>query len=96
MIILLRSALLGRLSRAPSLSCFPFFVVVFIVVGGVFCFMRSVSFRVPEEYLRGLEVLVGLGVFRSRSEAVRAAVKELLQREGVFEEEEGLLVIDAD
>ncbi|MBS7287970.1 MAG: ribbon-helix-helix protein, CopG family [Candidatus Freyarchaeota archaeon] len=56
--------------------------------------MRSVSFRVPEEYLKGLEALVELRVFRSRSEAIRAAVRELLQREGAFEKE-ALLVADS-
>lgn len=49
--------------------------------------MKSVSFRVPEEYLRGLEVLVERGVFKSRSEAVRVAVRELLQKEGLLSEE---------
>ncbi|MEM1511231.1 MAG: ribbon-helix-helix domain-containing protein [Candidatus Jordarchaeales archaeon] len=57
--------------------------------------MKSVSFRVPEEYLKGLGVLVELGVFRSRSEAVRAAVRELLRREGVFEDEVAV-VVDVD
>lgn len=56
--------------------------------------MRSVSFRVPEEYLRGLEVLVELRIFRSRSEAIRTAVRELLRREGALKEEE-LLVADS-
>ncbi len=57
--------------------------------------MKSVSFRIPEEYLKGLEVLVKIGVFRSRSEAIRTAVKELLRKEGAFEGEE-LLIASAD
>ncbi|MEM4678674.1 MAG: ribbon-helix-helix domain-containing protein [Candidatus Jordarchaeales archaeon] len=50
------------------------------------------SFRVPEEYLRGLEVLIARGVFKSRSEAVRVAVRELLEREGLLSGE--VLVLD--
>gem|GEM_PF-6573258 len=45
--------------------------------------------------MKGLEVLVKIGVFRSRSEAIRTAVKELLRKEGAFEGEE-LLIASAD
>ena len=43
--------------------------------------MKTVTVKLPESYVEGLEVLVRLGVFASKSEAIRFAVRELLRRE---------------
>jgi Arc/MetJ-type ribon-helix-helix transcriptional regulator len=40
-----------------------------------------VTFLLPEAYLEGIERLIELGRFQSRSEAVRFAVKEMIKRE---------------
>lgn len=37
--------------------------------------------KMPETYLEGLDELVKLGRYSSRSEAIRVAVRELLKRE---------------
>jgi Arc/MetJ-type ribon-helix-helix transcriptional regulator len=41
--------------------------------------VRAVSVHLPEECVEGLDELVGAGLFPSRSEALRAAVRELLK-----------------
>jgi Arc/MetJ-type ribon-helix-helix transcriptional regulator len=41
--------------------------------------MRVVTFRVPESGLRELDKLVKRGVFKTRSEAIRVAIKKLLE-----------------
>lgn len=43
--------------------------------------MRLVTVKMPETYLEGLDELVKLGRYSSRSEAIRIAVRELLRRE---------------
>ncbi len=43
--------------------------------------MRLVTVKMPETYLEGLDELVKLGRYSSRSEAIRVAVRELLKRE---------------
>ncbi len=43
--------------------------------------MRLVTVKMPETYLEGLDELVRLGRYSSRSEAIRVAVRELLKRE---------------
>ena len=43
--------------------------------------MKTVVVKLPDSYVEGLEVLVRLGVFASKSEAIRHAVGELLRRE---------------
>ena len=43
--------------------------------------MRLVTVKMPETYLEGLDELVRMGRYRSRSEAIRIAVRELLKRE---------------
>jgi Arc/MetJ-type ribon-helix-helix transcriptional regulator len=43
--------------------------------------LKLVTFLLPEAYLEGLDRLVELGRFQSRSEAVRFAVKEMIKRE---------------
>jgi Arc/MetJ-type ribon-helix-helix transcriptional regulator len=43
--------------------------------------MRIITVKIPEAYLRELDELVRLGVYPSRSEAIRIALRELLKRE---------------
>jgi len=43
--------------------------------------MRLVTVKMPDTYLEGLDELVKLGRYSSRSEAIRIAVRELLRRE---------------
>jgi Ribbon-helix-helix protein, copG family. len=43
--------------------------------------MRIVTVKLPESYLEGIDELVKLGRFASRSDAIRTAVRELLRRE---------------
>jgi Arc/MetJ-type ribon-helix-helix transcriptional regulator len=43
--------------------------------------LKLVTFLLPEAYLEGLDRLVELRRFQSRSEAVRFAVKEMIKRE---------------
>ena len=40
----------------------------------------SVSVKIPESYARLLDLLVKTGVYTSRSEALRAAVRELVRK----------------
>lgn len=42
--------------------------------------MILISFHVPQSYVEMLDELVKSGVFPNRSEAVRAALRELLNR----------------
>jgi Arc/MetJ-type ribon-helix-helix transcriptional regulator len=41
--------------------------------------MRVVAFRVPERELLMLDMLVARGLYRNRSEAIRAAIRRLLE-----------------
>ncbi len=43
--------------------------------------MRLVTVKMPETYIEGLDELVKMGRYSSRSEAIRVAVRELLKRE---------------
>ncbi len=43
--------------------------------------IRIITVKIPETYLEGLEELVNTGRYTSRSEAIRAAIRELLKRE---------------
>ncbi|MEM1873312.1 MAG: ribbon-helix-helix domain-containing protein [Acidilobaceae archaeon] len=43
--------------------------------------MRLVTVKVPEVYVRGIDDLVRSGRYSNRSEAIRAAIRELLKRE---------------
>ncbi len=43
--------------------------------------MRMVSVKLPETYIRAIDELVEAGVYTSRNEAIRIAVRELLKRE---------------
>ncbi len=53
--------------------------------------MKLVTVKMPETYVEGLDELVRMGRYSTRSEAIRVAVRELLKRElwgvGVLEEE---------
>ncbi|MFW9854656.1 MAG: ribbon-helix-helix domain-containing protein [Candidatus Thorarchaeota archaeon] len=43
--------------------------------------MKLISFKAPNTYLEGLDELVRNGVYSSRSEAIRTAIRDLLRRE---------------
>ena len=43
--------------------------------------MKLASVLTPESYLEGLADLVSMGMYPSRSAAIRAAVRDLLKRE---------------
>ncbi len=43
--------------------------------------MKLVTVKMPETYVEGLDELVRMGRYSSRSEAIRVAVRELLKRE---------------
>ncbi|MEM2204353.1 MAG: ribbon-helix-helix domain-containing protein [Sulfolobales archaeon] len=43
--------------------------------------MRIITVKIPETYLEGLEELVNIGRYTSRSEAIRAAIRDLLKKE---------------
>ncbi len=43
--------------------------------------MRLVTVKVPDVYLEGIDELVKLGRYSSRSEAIRAAIRDLLRKE---------------
>ena len=43
--------------------------------------MELVTFLLPEACLEGLDELVGQGIYSSRSEAIRFAVRDLLKGE---------------
>jgi len=43
-----------------------------------------ITVNLPESYLQGLNELVRLGYYPSRSEAIRAAIRDLLHEHGVF------------
>ena len=43
--------------------------------------MRVVTVKMPEAYVEAIDELVKMGRYTSRSEAIRAAVRELLRRE---------------
>lgn len=43
--------------------------------------MKLITVKMPEIYVRGIEELVKAGLYSSRSEVIRIAVRELLKRE---------------
>jgi len=51
-----------------------------IIFGGI-RLMRLITVKVPESYIEGLDDLVRSGRYSSRSEAIRIAIRDLLQRE---------------
>jgi Arc/MetJ-type ribon-helix-helix transcriptional regulator len=44
-------------------------------------FVKLISFKAPNTYLDELDELVRGGVYSSRSEAIRTAIRDLLKRE---------------
>ena len=53
--------------------------------------MRIVTVKMPEAYIEGIDELVRMGRYSSRSEVIRAAIRELLKKELWYipEKEEG-------
>ncbi len=43
--------------------------------------MRLVTVKMPETYIEGLDELVKIGRYSSRSEVIRIAVRDLLRKE---------------
>lgn len=43
--------------------------------------MRVITVKVPKAYIDELDELIKAGLFPSRSEAIRVAIRDLLQRE---------------
>ncbi len=43
--------------------------------------MRIVTVKMPESYIEAIDELVRMGRYSSRSEVIRAAVRELLKKE---------------
>ncbi|MEM2214896.1 MAG: ribbon-helix-helix domain-containing protein [Candidatus Nezhaarchaeales archaeon] len=43
--------------------------------------MRIITVKIPEAYLRELDDLVKAGIYPSRSEVIRTALRELLKKE---------------
>ena len=50
--------------------------------------MKLISIKVPNAYIDGLNELVKMGIYPSRSEAVRVAVRDMLKKE-VWNRQEG-------
>lgn len=55
--------------------------------------MNATCVKLPEMYVEGLEELVRMGRYASKSEAIRVAVRELLKRELWLAEEKPLGVV---
>ena len=45
---------------------------------------KLVTVKMPKKYVDALEALVHMGLYSSKSEAIRAAVRDLLRRHGFF------------
>jgi Arc/MetJ-type ribon-helix-helix transcriptional regulator len=43
--------------------------------------MKVLSIRLPEEYVKAMDEIVRMGIYPSRSEFIRAAIREHLKRE---------------
>jgi len=43
--------------------------------------LRVVSVKLPDSYIEGIDELVKRGIYTSRSDAIRAAIRELLRKE---------------
>lgn len=46
--------------------------------------MRIVTINLPHPYIKSMQDLVDLGLYNSRSQIVRVALKEFLEKEAVF------------
>ncbi|MEM2136843.1 MAG: ribbon-helix-helix domain-containing protein [Candidatus Methanomethylicia archaeon] len=53
--------------------------------------MRIISIRLPENYVKVMDELIRIGAYPSRSELVRAAIREYLRRE--IESSDGIIKI---
>lgn len=49
--------------------------------------MRIVTINIPDNYLDCFESLIKLGLYNSRSQIVREALKEFIERENTFMQE---------
>lgn len=49
--------------------------------------MKIITINLPETYLDGIKTLSDLGIYASRSEAIRAALRDFLSNELMFFEE---------
>ncbi|MEM2145240.1 MAG: type II toxin-antitoxin system ParD family antitoxin [Candidatus Jordarchaeaceae archaeon] len=43
--------------------------------------MKLISIKLPNAYIEGLNELVEMGIYPSRSEAIRVAVRDMLKKE---------------
>jgi Arc/MetJ-type ribon-helix-helix transcriptional regulator len=43
--------------------------------------MKNISVKIPETLIEGMGELVKIGMYPSRSEKIRAAIKDLLKKE---------------
>ncbi|MEM3833139.1 MAG: ribbon-helix-helix domain-containing protein [Thermoprotei archaeon] len=46
--------------------------------------MMTLTLKIPERYIKELDELVKQGIFTSRSEAVRFALRELIRKEKII------------
>ncbi|MGB9730140.1 MAG: ribbon-helix-helix domain-containing protein [Thermoprotei archaeon] len=46
--------------------------------------MITLTLKIPEQYIKELDELVKQGIFTSRSEAVRFALRELIRKEKIM------------
>jgi len=51
------------------------------VAGAVATKMKLVTVKLPEIYVEGLDELVKIGRYSSRSEVIRVAIRDLLKKE---------------
>lgn len=51
--------------------------------------MERVTLRIPEQQIEEVERMVETGQFPNRSEAIRAAVREMLDERGVSQDTQG-------
>ncbi len=51
------------------------------MTGAVAAKMRLVTVKLPEIYVEGLDELVKIGRYSSRSEVIRVAIRDLLKKE---------------
>jgi len=51
------------------------------VTGAVATKMKLVTVKLPEIYVEGLDELVKIGRYSSRSEVIRVAIRDLLKKE---------------
>nr|MDO8081986.1 type II toxin-antitoxin system ParD family antitoxin [Candidatus Freyarchaeota archaeon] len=52
--------------------------------------MKPVSVKLPKEYVEGLNSLVEKGFYANLREAIRFAIRDLLQKEGYSEFNQGV------